>query len=208
MKTRLSTVLILIHSSFFAQYAEQSGQIWLKYSLGRVDSAQYNNFSLGGEVLLGKRWGLNYNFDLVFRNDNVFQMHSSVGMILGPFLIGAGIVSWAAAGDEDGDGEKDANLGGIGIVGGLLLFALPEGVSYHFPIRYNWDIAPYANVLGVDYIKNRNTDLWYLRYAATFGTRATYWRDNRFTFNGFFETRKVLGMGWSFGGGLGLGYTL
>ncbi|MCE3296240.1 MAG: hypothetical protein K0R65_1954 [Crocinitomicaceae bacterium] len=207
MKT-LFFLLLCLHTALFAQYTETSGQLWTKYSLGKVDTAIYNNFSIGGEVLVGERWGLNYNFDLVFRNDNIFQMHSSAGLIGGPFLIGLGIASWAAAGDSDGDGEKDANLGALGIIGGLIILALPEGVSYHIPVRYNWDIAPYVNILGVDYMKNRNTDQWYLRYAATFGTRVTYWNPKRYTLNTFFETRKVAGMGWALGGGFGVGYTL
>ncbi len=208
MKTLFFVLFCFLYNGLSAQYTETGGQLWAKYSLGQVDSARYNNFSVGGEVLLAKRWGLNYNFDFIFRNDNIFQMHSSAGLIIGPFLIGAGIASWAATGDSDGDGQKDANLGALGIIGGLLVFALPEGVSYHIPIKYNWDVAPYVNILGVDYMKNRNTDEWYLRYAATFGTRLTYWNPKRYTFNAFAETRKVAGMGWSFGGGLGIGYSL
>lgn len=207
MKT-LFFLLLFLQSTLFAQYIETSGQLWTKYSMGKVDSAIYNNFSLGGEVLVGERWGLNYNFDFISRNDNIFQMHSSAGLILGPVLIAGGVVSWATAGDSNNDGDKDPNLGALGIIGGLLLIALPEGVSYHIPIKYHWDFSPYVNILGVDYMKNRNIDKWYLRYAATFGTRLTYWNPKRYTFNTFIETRKVAGMGWSIGAGLGLGYTL
>lgn len=201
-------LFIFFQTKLFAQYTETSGHLWAKYSYGKIDSANYNNFSIGGEWLVTNRIGLNYNFDLVFRNDRIFQAHSSAGMIVGPPLIGLGIVSWIVAGDDDGDGDKDANLGGLGVIGGILLLILPEGVSYHFPIHYNFDVAPYANILGVDFMKNRNTDKSYFRYAATFGTKVTYWRPNNFTLSAFFETRKTAGMGWSYGGGLGLGYTI
>lgn len=205
---KLLFLFILVQSNVFAQYSENAGHVWAKYSYGKVDSANYNNFSVGGEWMVKKWLGLNYNFDLVFRNDNIFQAHSSAGLIVGPPLIGLGIISWLAAGDDNGDGNKDANLGGLGIIGGILLIVLPEGVSFHVPINYNLDFAPYVNIFGVDWMKNKNTDNNYFRYAATFGTKLTYWRPSNYTFSTFFETRKTAGMGWAFGGGLGLGYTI
>lgn len=200
-------LFILIQLSAKAQFSEESFHIWTKYSIGKIDSTTYNNSSIGFEFLLGNRLGLNYNFDFMFRKDRIQQLHSSAGLIGGPALIGLGILSWTGAKDEDGDGEKDSNLGAIGVIGGLLVLVLPEGVSYHIPIKTNWDIAPYANVLGIDWVNNRNTNLKYLRYAATFGTKFTYWNSKRYTISGFFETRKIAGMNWSLGGGLGVGMT-
>lgn len=190
-----------------AQYTEQSFHLWGNYSMGKVDTAIYSNYSVGGEFIFENRLGLNYNLTFIHRNDNINQFHAPAGILGGPILIGLGIVSWAAAGDSDGDGQKDSNLGGLGIIGGLLVLLCPEGVSYHIPLKYNWDIAPYANVLGIDRVWNRNNGNKYWRYAASFGTKFTYWNTNNVTFNGFVETRKVAGMGWSIGGGLGIGYT-
>jgi hypothetical protein len=192
---------------FSAQYTEQSFHLSARFSAGKVDTAFYQNYSIAGEIILENRLGLNYSFDFVHRNDNINQFHAPAGLLGGPLLMGLGIASWLAAGDDDGDGEKDANFGGLGILGGLLVLALPDGVSYHFPIKYNWDIAPYANVLGIDRVWNNNTGNKYWRYAASFGTKVTYWQPSNLTFNGFFETRKVAGMGWSIGGGVGIGYT-
>lgn len=211
MQKKVLLIFLITNSVLFSQYNEQKGHLWVKSSYGIVDTANYMNFSVGGEWILKKwnrRFGLNYNFDLVFRNDRIFQAHSSAGLIVGPPMIGLGILSWLASSDTDGDGEKDANFGSLGIIGGILLLVLPEGVSYHIPLKYNWDIAPYANVLGVDYMKNHNSNLSYFRYAATFGTKVTYWKESKYTISSFVETRKVAGMGWSLGGGLGIGYTI
>lgn len=205
---KIILLFLLLQGSIFAQFTENTAHLWAKYSMGKVDSATYNNYSIGGEFILENRFGLNYNFDFIFRNDNIFQLHSSAGLLGGPALIGLGIISWAAAGDSDGDGQKDSNLGALGIIGGLIVLALPEGVSYHIPLHYNWDVAPYANILGIDWMKNKNSNERYWRYAASFGTKLTYWKPNHLTFSSFVETRKVAGMGWSIGGGLGVGFTI
>jgi hypothetical protein len=206
---KLHTIIILL--GLFnvqlanAQIVETSGSVHFKSSFGTVDTAVFQNFSIGGEWMIGKNFGLNYNFDFVHRNDKIYQLHSSAGLIVGPPLIGLGIIGAIASGNTNND--TGTSLGGLGIIGGILLLILPEGVTYHIPIKYNWDLAPYANILGVDYMKNNRINKSYLRYAATFGAKFSYWNPKEYTIFGFTETRKTAGMGWTLGAGIGVGKT-
>jgi len=202
----MKLLLILLFSistmSASAQFHEQSGHIWAKSSFGQIDSANYQLYGVSAEWLIHRNIGLNYNLEFIHRNDKIWQLHSSAGSIVGPPLILFGLISAAGNGNDDGD----FSLGGLGALLGVILLVAPDGVSGHIPVGYHWDISPYANVLGVDYMKNNNTDLHYLRYAMSYGVKTTYWNSNGFTLNVFTETRKVAGMGWGFGGGFGMGY--
>lgn len=201
-------LFLMITTSAFSQLSEQSGFVSFKYGAGIVDSAFYQSFSLNGEILLKHRFGLNYNLDFIIRNDKVFQIHAPAGILGGPILIGLGIASYSSAGDSDGDGKKDSNFGALGIIGGILVLILPEGVSYHIPLSYRLDLAPYINILGIDFVRNNNTSKNYWRYATSFGAKLNFWQEDKMTFSTFLETRKVAGMGWSLGAGFGLGYTI
>lgn len=207
MKIIFTLTFLFILGINFSQLSECNHSFHFKMSLGKVDSASYQNFSIGGEWMIKKRFGLNYNFDFVHRNDQIYQLHSSAGLIAGPPLIGLGIIS--SIGKTVSSGNGDADLGALGVIGGILLLILPEGVSYHIPYRYNWDFAPYLNVLGVDFMKNNkpNVNKGYLRYAATAGLKVSYWNPKNYTFFSFIETRKTAGMGFAYGGGFGIGIT-
>lgn len=198
----LFTVLLLLSSLCAqAQFNQNKGHVWLKSSFGHVDSANLQTYGVSGEFLIHERIGLNYNIELVHRNDNIYQIHTSAGMLLGPPLIIFGVLS-----SKSNYSGSIFNLGGLGVVAGIILLVAPEGVSYHIPIGYRWDLSPYANFLGVDFMRNNNSDKWYLRYSGSYGVKATFWQDSGLTLNAFSETRKVAGMGWSYGLGIGIGY--
>lgn len=203
--------LILLLSFFavksHAQLTEGDGHVFLKYSYGFVDTARYNCFSASGEYFLNPYIGLNYNFDFMVRNDRVFQFHTSVGTLAGPPILLIGIISAIANADNDPD-DSDFNLGILGIFLGTLILVAPDGVSFHIPVNYRWDISPYANVLGIDYVKNNNLGTKKFKYAMSYGVKTTYLTYSKITLNAFLETRKVAGQGWSFGGGFGLGYAI
>ncbi|MES2556743.1 MAG: hypothetical protein V4604_11365 [Bacteroidota bacterium] len=202
----LSLIIFLSVPSVHAQLTEGDGHVFAKYSYGIVDSARYHNYSVSGEYFLNPYIGLNYNFDLMFRNDNIRQFHSSVGALVGPPLILIGIIS-AASNSNDTD-DSQFNLGALGAILGVLILVAPDGVSFHIPVSYKWDISPYANVLGIDFVRNKNTNHNNFKYAMSFGCKTTYLTYSDFTLNAFVETRKVAGMGWSFGGGFGIGYAI
>lgn len=186
-----------------AQLTENRAHVWLRYGYGAVDNARYNHFGLSGEFILNRYVGLNYNFDLVYRTDSIRNFHTSVGALAGPPLILIGLLSTV---DDDNVDNSDFNLGPLGALLGLVILAAPDGVSFHIPASYRWDISPYANVLGLDFVKNRSTGEHWLKYAMSFGVRSTFLTAGNVTLNGFVETRKVAGQGWSIGGGAGVGY--
>jgi hypothetical protein len=195
----LTLLFVCLVSMTFAQLNDHKFNVYGKYSVGRVQNTLYSNYSLDGEILL-KKVGLNYNFDYLVRRDSIRQFHATMGIIGAPILFGIGILN-----SVDSD---TTSTGAFGILGGILLLVLPDGLSYHISPRYNWDIAPYANILGLDFIRDRKTGYKGVKYACSFGLRATYlWRD-LMTLSAFVETRQAAGYGWGFGGGVGLGVVL
>lgn len=208
----MKIILLIFFTHFLfisnAQLTENEGHVMLKYSTGKVDTAIYHNYAIGAEYIINRYIGLNYNFDLQFRNDRIRQFHTSIGALAGPPIIALGIVAAATnTDDEDQNGDPSFNLGALGILIGIVMLIAPDGVSFHLPVAYRWDISPYVNVLGVDYIRDKKIPRGYFKYAASFGLKGTYLQKNNFTFTAFAETRKVATMGWSIGGGLGIGYS-
>jgi|GEM_PF-1114923 len=204
MKTFLLFLLLTLSVNVHAQLTSNKVHLFAKYSYGKVDSSAFHNYSVSGEYLINRYIGLNYNFDLMFRKDQLRQFHSSIGALAGPPLIAIGVFSAIASSASTSNSEF--NLGILGGVLGLIILAAPDGVSFHIPLSYKWDLSPYANVLGVDFIRNRNTNDYYFKYAMSFGVKTTFLTYSNVTLNAFTETRKVAGMGWSIGGGFGIGY--
>lgn len=210
MTKLISTLFLLVVTiSSNAQLTTGDGHVFAKYSYGVVDTARFSNYSISGEYFVNEYIGLNYNFDLLFRNDNIRQFHSSVGALAGPPLILIGVIASLGNSNNNNDpNNSNFNYGPLGIALGILILAAPDGISFHIPVSYKWDLSPYLNVLGLDYVRNKNTNINQFKYAMSFGFKATYLTYSNFTLNSFVETRKVAGMGWSFGGGFGLGYAI
>lgn len=196
MKKVVFFLLFMTSFQSVGQLNEKFINLTAKYSAGKIDTAIYNNFSFTGEIILHKYVGVNYNFDYLLRNDNVRHIHSSMGLLGGPILIGAGFSNLF---------DGDSTTRGTMILVGIVILALPDGVSFHIPAGYKVDVSPYANVLGLDFVKNRATNQTYLKYAASFGVKTTYLFNEKFTLAGFVETRKTAGMLWGIGGGIGIG---
>lgn len=198
----LKTVLLLftlftLGFSSNAQLTNHICNLSLKYSMGSIDTTIYSNYGFQAEVMVNEYFGISYNFDLLERNDNVRQIHTPMGLLGGPILIAAGFSN-----SFDGDSTTK----GLGLVLlGTAMLGIPDGVNFHLPLSPTVDMAIYANVLGIDFIKNRTTDFSTIKYAASFGTKCTYVVRERFTVAGFVETRKTAGIPWSIGGGIGLG---
>lgn len=178
------------------QLTNHQFNLYGKYSYGFNSSSNYHNYGLNGELIVHRNFGINYNFDFVDRSDDFRQIHTPMGIVGGPLVIAAGLSNVF-----DGDSTSSGGLALVGIV----LFFLPEGVSFHQNIGYRWDISPYANLLGIDFIKNRATDESWIKYACSFGVRGTYVLKDRVTFSPFIETRKTASVPWGFGGGFAIG---
>lgn len=198
--TLLVFTLFILSFSSNAQLTNGDANVSLKYSMGTIDTATYSNYGFQLEIFLNEYFGINYNFDLMHRNDNVRQFHAPMGLLGGPLVMGAGFV-------RSVDGDSTTKGAGL-VVLGVLMLALPDGANFHLPLGPSTDFALYANVLGIDFIKNRTTNEKSVKYAASFGTKVTYLIREQFTVAGFVETRKTAGIPWSFGGGIGIGVLL
>lgn len=170
----------------------------LEGDLGKIDTSTYYGGSLNFEWNILKNVSIQYNFDFLERNDNIRQIHTPLGIIGGPIWMAASAKSLT---------DGDSTTTGIGILYGLLVLALPDGVSYHIPVSDRWQISPYANVLGIDFVKNKNDDSESdIKYSCSFGARWMTVFNDHISTSFFIETRKTAGMGWGIGGGFGVGY--
>ena len=200
-KNLLATLTFILFTQIVsAQLMDHKFHLYGRYGFGGVQNTSFSIVSLNAEILLKKNVGLNYNFDYQMRKDSINQFHTSMGILGAPVLFGIGLSNAV-----DGDSTSS---GAFGILGGLILLVLPDGVSYHYSPAYKWDLSPYANILGLDFIKDKKTDEFYLKYACSFGVKSTYIISDLITVTGFVETRQAARFGWGFGGGLGLGVLL
>ena len=201
-----STLLFfMFHSK--GQVTNYRWHTYAKLSGGIIDSSNYINGGLSAEYMVFKRFGLNYNLEIQHRTDKYNHLHASVGSLAGPPLILVGLISGLANSTNDNTNAGSVfEFGYLGTLMGLLITVLPDGVSYHFPIGYKWDVSPYANVLGFDWIWNRDIGYSEFKYSCSLGVKGTYLINDRLTAIGFIETRKAAPTGWGIGVGIGLGY--
>jgi hypothetical protein len=196
MKKLLLLFALGISLSSQAQLADKKFNVFGRASFGTYDTSSYTNFGLTAEWLVHRKVGLLYNFDLTYRSDNYRHVHAPMGLVGGPILFVAGLANLF-----DGDTTSTAGLSLVGIV----MLAMPDGVSFHQAIGYRWDISPYANLLGLDFIKDRTYGYRSLKYACSFGIRGTYVLKDQFTFSPYIETRKTASVPLGFGAGIGVG---
>jgi hypothetical protein len=199
-------VFIALQNLSYSQLTQKRGYVGFKSSFGFMDTSTYQNYGITGEYLFNNRIGLVYNFEYQNRSDKFKHIHASVGSLAGPPLLLIGLLSGISNADEVSSGSV-FSLGYFGALVGLLITVLPDGVSYHIPVGYNWDISPYANVLGIDYIWNKSIGYSKWKYACSFGVKSTYWHHNNWMLQGFLETRKVASSGWGVGLGIGAAYS-
>jgi hypothetical protein len=198
MKKLVLFALFLFPFIGFSQLTGNRFNVNAKFSVGQIDTAFFINPALTAEIIIHNRFGLNYNLDILRRNDNVNQTRVPMGLIGGPIVMLVGAINSA-----DGD---TTNGSGFGVVLGLLMLALPDGVSFHQPLGYRGDISPYVNVLGIDFIRNKFTDDRSIKYSCSFGVKGSYLLKDHFLFSAFVEGRKTAGIPLGFGGGVGVGY--
>ena len=206
MKTKFSVVFILFFIfNLTSQITNYRWHTYGKFSGGIIDTSNYFNGGLSAEFLLFKKWGLNYNLEFQHRTDKFNHLHGSIGSVGGPVIFGIGLVA-GLANSVDGDTTNNSGIGVGGMLLGLVVLIIPDGVSYHIPIGYKWDISPYANFLGFDWIRNRKINYNEFKYACSVGIRGTYVLKDRFTLSCFLESRKSAPTCWGLGGGIGMGY--
>lgn len=187
---------------------QKKGYIGFKTSYGFVDTSFYNNYGITCEYIFRNKIGLVYNLEYQRRTDNYKHIHASVGSLAGPPLMLIGLLSGIANSYDASSTGSVFGLGYLGAFVGLLITVLPDGVTYHIPFGFNGDIAPYANVLGIDYVWNNSLGYSQWKYSCSFGVKGTYWHHSNWMMQGFLETRKVANTGWGYGAGLGVAYSL
>jgi hypothetical protein len=204
MKKILIISFLFVFSTSKSQVTNYRWHTYGKLSGGIIDTSNYFNIGLSTEYMLYKRFSLNYNFEFQNRTDNYSHLHGSIGSLGGPVIFGVGLAAGLA-----NSASNSTNSSGIGVKGmllGILVLVMPDGFSYHLPIGYKWDVSPYANLLGFDWISNRKIGYSEFKYACSLGVRGTYVIKDRFAANCFVETRKCAPTGWGIGAGIGLGY--
>ena len=209
MKRIYAILFLLLFSQYCdAQLLDNNFHIYGHFGAGGIGGTDYTakqgtSYSITGlkaEILFKKGWGLNYNFDYQRRKDSITQFHSTMGVVGAPLFMGFGVY-------KGFDGDTTTKGFGTFLLG-LALLALPDGISAHYNVAPGWDIAPYANILGLDFIKDKKNDELFIKYACSFGVRGTYIIKDRLTFTAYAETRQAASFGWGFGGGMGIGVVL
>jgi hypothetical protein len=194
MKNLLLVAFLCFGSYSNAQLTESKFHLEAKYSLGGIDTAFYNNYGANFEWFVHRNIGINYSLDYLNRNDNYRSIHTPMGLLAAP-------ISLLVVASSPFSFNSGNTLWFL-----LLMLAIPDGISLHIPYRYKWDFSPYANVLGLDFVKNSSNDQSWIKYGCSFGIKATYMLNDRFTAASFIETRHSNGFGWGFGGGASLGF--
>lgn len=207
-KIILLFLLINLSQSTFGQLVNHNFHLFGHFGGGGVGGTDYTankgtSYSIAGlkaEILFKKGWGLNYNFDYQMRKDSITQFHSTMGVVGAPLFMGFGVY-------KGFDGDTTTKGFGTFLLG-LALLALPDGISAHYNVAPGWDVSPYANILGLDFIKDKKNDELFIKYACSFGVKGTYILKDRLTFTAYAETRQAANFGWGVGGGAGIGVLL
>jgi hypothetical protein len=198
MKPLFTLLLLLSVNCTFGQFQSEETHISGKFSYGSTDSSRYNSYGLQIDLFVEDFFSVNYNFDLTYDTDNIRYFHTPLGLIGGPPLIIFGLLS--------SDSTNAFNFGKGGAVLGLLLLILPDGAALHIPIRDKVDISPYANVLGLDFIRDRNSNEKWIKYSLSLGARITYLHKSGVTISFFGEYRKPARFSWMKGIGISAGF--
>ncbi len=185
----------------FSSNCQMEASKWQHYpkcSMGFAGKTTYKSYGWTSEYQFRPKWTLNWNFEVQARMDSIVQLHGSMGLIGGPAFMGWAINnSWTPKGI------------GTSILFGLMIMAIPDGISYHIPISYRWDISPYVNVLGFDFVPaNSDVGKNYLLYSASAGVRCSYWFADRFFTKAFVETRKAGFLEFNYGLGVAIGWSV
>lgn len=183
-----------------AQYTSNRFYVNAKYGYGAFTTRDFHMFGLTANWVVHDRFSVNYQFEYLNRNDDVRHIHTPLGLIGGPILLLAGLANAA-------DGDTTTSGGGTAFLG-LLAFVLPDGASFHQNIGYRGDLSPYANILGIDFIKDRDSGYKSIKYSCSLGVKLTYILAEKMAVSGFIEARKVASLPVGLAGGIQLGYGL
>ncbi|MFM7007318.1 MAG: hypothetical protein ACKOWX_08690 [Flavobacteriales bacterium] len=199
MKNILFSCLLLL--SLAVQAQSDYSKLDLNFGLGtNIYSWKAQPvWNLQGELHINARWSLLYNYNLGSIDTNNLYFHAPMS------LYAVGPVTRFLAQNSYTITDFFSSL-----AVGLLTALIPEGVAYHYPLAYRYDLSTYANPLGLAFVFSTNPALdQRIRYQTNVGVKLTYYSRlglianvhtqlNYTGYYGFYQSAG-LGIGYAFG---------
>ena len=196
MKTLLLSLLLLLNCKTFAQ--SDYSKLDLNFGLGtNLYQGQFQpTWNLQAEYHLNAHWSLLYNYNLGSLDSTNHYLHAPMS------LFAVGPVTRFLTQNTYTIGDF---LGSLAV--GMLTALIPEGLAYHYPLAYRYDLSAYANPLGLAYVF---TDIFLLdkavRYNTNIGCKLTYYSRLGLLANVHTQMNYIGSYGFYPSAGFGLGY--
>ncbi|MEN9699194.1 MAG: hypothetical protein RLZZ301_392 [Bacteroidota bacterium] len=154
------------------------------------------NWGFQGEYHLNSHWSLLFNYSIYLMDSTSGCIHIPMGMAVMPKVTGF-LVS------------TSYTLGGVtsSILIGALVALIPEGIAYHYPLKYRWDLAAFANPFGISFYSASNSSEFQKLYDPSTGVKLTYYSRFGIHANVFAQTRFISQFGVYPDAGVGIGYS-
>lgn len=197
MKTLLFVLGLWLSLAAQAQSDYSKFDLNLQLSSNLYQKQLGPEWNLQGELHLNSHWSLLYNYSI--GSFDTYNGYAHAPMSL--FAVGP-VTRFLA---QNSFTFSDF-LGALAV--GCLTALIPEGVAYHYPLAYRYDLSGYVNPLGLAYIFNNNPlEDSSIKYDATAGAKLTYYASFGLHANVHLQTRFTAGYGWYPNAGIGLGYS-
>jgi hypothetical protein len=197
MKQLLLSLLFLFIGQVNAQSDYSKFDLNLQLGTNLYQKKFGPEWNLQGELHLNAHWSLLYNYSLGSFTPYSGYAHAPMSL----FAVGP-VTRFLA---QNSFTFSDF-FGALAV--GALTALIPEGVAYHYPIAYRYDLSGFANPLGLAYIISNNpNDDGSIKYDATAGVKLTYYASFGLHANVHVQTRYTAGFGFYPNAGFGLGYS-
>jgi hypothetical protein len=196
MKTLILSLLLLLNCKAFAQ--SDYSKLDVNFGLGtNLYQRQFQPvWNLQAEFHLNARWSLLYNYNLGGLDSSKLYVHAPMSL----FAVGP-VTRFLS---QNSFTFSDF-LGALAV--GALTALIPEGVAYHYPLAYRYDLSAYANPLGLSLVF---TDFYMLdkgvRYHTNLGCKLTYYSRFGVLANVHTQLNYLGSYGFYPSAGFGLGY--
>jgi len=187
----MKKILLTLGIVFAFTFSKGQEEVRLTFSGVSILNPTFTSYSLNPSIDIGVGEHLNIHYSLGFgvRGNNKFYMHmpglAPVGMLA--FLAGLG------------------NGGEFWRFVGIVLFILPEGISYDIPLNDKWEMSPFININSAEtYAYGVNNNFRY-KFSADGGIATRYYFNDKI-FGQFYTSAKIIeSKGWGASAGLGIG---
>jgi hypothetical protein len=196
MKTFVLSFLFLLNGVVYAQ--SDYSKLDVNFGLGtNLYQGQFQpTWNLQAEYHLNAHWSLLYNYNLGSLDSTNHYLHAPMS------LFAVGPVTRFLTQNTYTIGDF---FGSLAV--GMLTALIPEGIAYHYPLAYRYDLSAYANPLGLTYVF---TDIFLLdkavRYNTNIGCKLTYYSRFGLLANVHTQLNYMGSYGFYPSAGFGLGY--